>query len=320
MKWKWARWVLAAGILLFSGWRLAEAWSSLEHVDLVFRIGPAVGSALTGAGALLALALVSAAGARAANLPSPPRAGFWLGWMRVWFQGYFYRYIPGKLVLVVERARLGELLGVPRAASVMLVVWESLLLLSGAGVLGSIGLLSMPPREGQPVSGAAVAVLATASLAGSIVLWPALGAVAARFPRVRARLPGIVLTVSPLAQVALVAGNALAWLLLGASFALCCQALSPGSTPDATRLATWFVASYVGGQVASVVPAGLGIREALLVAGLADVVSAPVALAWAVAHRIVLLVVELVMVGLSLLIRLPPTVPAAPSSSLPEIR
>lgn len=301
-----ARWGLTGAILLFTGWRLTEAWTSLEATDLAFHPLPAIAAALAGAAALVSLALVSAAGARAAKLPTAePQPGFWLGWMRVWFQGYFYRYVPGKLVLVVERVRLGERLGVPKAASVMLVVWESLLLLSGAGLLGGVGLLALPGHAEEPVSGAAVVALAVASLVGSIVLWPVLGAVASRVPALRARLPGLVLVVTTPAQVALVVGNAVAWLFLGASFALLCRALSPGDTPDAARLVTWFVASYVGGQLASVTPAGLGVREALLVAGLADVVSAPVAVAWAIAHRILLSGVELILVALSQLIRLP---------------
>ncbi len=302
----WVRWGLAAAIVGYSAWQIRSSWGSLATAHLVLRPALLAAAVAMGGLALGCLATVSAVGARAAGLGAGDRQ-FWTGWLRVWFQGYFYRYIPGKLVLVVERVRLGELLGVPRAASVMLVVWESLLLMAGAGLLGGGGLLFLPRHGDEPVSGAAVAGLALVSLLGSIVLWPVLRQVARRVPSLAARLPGMVLNVSPVAQVALVAGNALAWGLLGASFACFCAATSPDgvTTPSVAMLVTWFVASYVGGQLASVVPAGIGVREGLIVAGLSGQVPAAIALAWALGHRIMLSTVELMLVGLATRIRLP---------------
>lgn len=298
------RYGLAAAILAYSSWKLADAWTSLEPTALVWRPAPLFGAGLVGGGALVALAVVSLVGLRAADLPpGGPAPGFVAGWMRVWFQGYFYRYVPGKVMLVVERARLGEKLGVPKAASVMLVVWESLLLLAGAGLFGGVGLLALP--EDGPLSGAVVGAFAGASLLGSIAMWPILGWIADRVPRLKEKLPGLILSVSPVAQAGLVAGNAVAWALLGASFALVCAAMAPGDPPDTAMLVVWFVASYVGGQLASVVPAGIGVREGLLVAGLATVAPAPLVLAWAVAHRILLAVVELLLLGATLLVKLP---------------
>lgn len=300
------RGLVAVGILVYGGWEVGRARAEIEATDLAFRWTPAIASAIAGGAGLLTLAGVSAAGARAAGL-GRPGPGFVRGWFRVWFQGYFYRYVPGKLFLVVERVRLAERLGVPRAASVMLIVWESLLLLAGAGLVGGVGLLALPPTAG--VSAPALAAVAVGCLVGSIVLWPALGLFARRFPAIGARLPGLALDVSPWAQLGLVLGNALAWTWLGASFALCARAMAPGEVPDTALLITWFVASYVGGQVTSVAPAGLGVREALLVAGLAGVVPAPIALAWAIAHRVLLSGVELLLFGCTLRIRLPESEP-----------
>src|SRR4051812_10424093 len=166
------RWVLAAAIVGVGAWRLREAWSGVEGAAFHVRPLEMVLAALTAAAALTSLALLSGAGVRAAGLPEggpPPR--LWLSWVRVWFQSYFFRYVPGKLVLVVERVRLGERLGIPRATSVLIVVWESFLLLAGAGILAGVGLLVSPPRVDGLVSGPAIAALATASLLGSLALW-----------------------------------------------------------------------------------------------------------------------------------------------------
>jgi len=312
------RWLLAALILGYSAWKLGGAWTALEPTALVWRPIPLLAGSLVGGAALVTLAVVAGVGLRAAQLPvGGARPGFWLGWMRVWFQGYFYRYVPGKLMLVVERARLGERLGIPKAASVMLVVWESLLLLAGAGLFGGVGLLALPGGDG-PLSGALVAALALASLVGSLLLWPIVGALARRAPRLAARLPGSVLTVSSAAQVGLVAANAVAWALLGASFALVCVGMAPDEAPPMGLLVVWFVASYVGGQLAGVVPAGIGVREGLLVAGLASVAPAPLVLAWAVVHRILLAVVELLLFGATFLAPFPEEAPVAPAAAAGE--
>lgn len=298
------RWLIAAAILGVVVWRLEGAWSGLDTTVFVIHRVEAALAALTAACALLTLAALSGAGVRAAGLPGPG-APLWPFWFRVWFQSYFFRYVPGKVVLVIERVRLGESLGIPRATSVVLVVWESFLLLAGAGILAGGGLLLRPPAVDGLVSQSAIGGLATAALLGSLALWPLLRIVVDRVPALRARVPGLVLSVPPLAQVALAVGNAGAWGLLGASFALTCRALDGGATVDPTMLVVWFVASYVVGQVTSVAPAGLGVREGLLVAGLAGLAPGPLALAWAVAHRILLSVVEILLVAASQLIPFP---------------
>lgn len=302
------RGLLAVGIL---GWCLSglgDAWSGVDRSLLVFEPGGVLLAAGAGAAGLLTLALVSAAGVRAAGLGQQP--GFWLGWIRVWFVGYFYRYVPGKVMLVVERTRLGATLGVPASTSVLLVVWESLLLLAGAGLAGSFGLLLRSPSAENlvsvsPVSISSVLALTAAALAGTLLLGPTLRTISRRWPELARRLPALLLEVPGPAQLLLVLGNSLAWMFLGLSFSQLAGALSPGEPPPMSSLLTWFIVSYVGGQLASVAPAGLGVREALLVAGLADLASAPLALAWAVAHRILLSTVELILVLGSLLLPLP---------------
>ena len=50
----------------------------------------------------------------------------------------------------------------------MLVVWESFLMLAGAGLLGGVGLLALPAAADQPVAGGAVVGLAVGALLGSL--------------------------------------------------------------------------------------------------------------------------------------------------------
>ena len=308
--------LVAVLILGWGGHSVWEAWNELDRSTLKLDPVGLMLAALAGAAGLLSLALTSALGVRAAGLGGAP--DFVASWLRVWFTGYFYRYIPGKVMLVVERARLGGRLGVPTSTSVILVVWESLLLLAGAGLAGGAGLALGASSQANPVSTRMIVLLAATALVGSLLLGPLLVALSTRWPRLAARLPGLLFQVPARAQLLLVGGNMIAWLLLGASFSLLAASVSPERAPPTGALLTWFIVSYVGGQVTSVAPAGLGVREALLIAGLADFVPAPLALAWAVAHRILLSTVELILVLLSQLLPLPnelePPIPRAPPS------
>ena len=72
-----------------------------------------------------------------------------------------------------------------------------------------------------------------------------------------------------------------------------------------------FVVSYVTGLVVGVTPAGLGIREGLLVAGLSGVYPAPTALAFGIASRVLMTIIEVALVGLAALVR-PPVAPEVP--------
>lgn len=242
--------------------------------------------------ALLCLATVSTFGIRASRLLSAtPFPRLWLWWMRVWFPSYFYRYIPGKVMLVAERVRLGSRLGIPAATSVLLVVWESGLLVAGSAVFGAVGMLVRPPTDGL-VSPPAVVALAVASLAGCLSFPLALRSLVRWFPALGGRIPGLALEVPAVAQLGLILGNAVCWWLLGVSFALTARLFAGGSEVDTASLVIWFVGSYVVGQVSSVTPAGIGVREAVLVGGLASVAPAPLVLAWAIANRLVLAGVE----------------------------
>lgn len=301
------RYAVTLAVLGWCGLQIARSWAAIQDVDLVFQPVTLGLSVLLCAASLLGLGALSWAGLR---LSQAAAAGL-VVWVRVWLQSYLYRYVPGKVMLLVERARLGARFGLASATSVVLAVWESQLVIAGAGLLSGAALLSRPAQPGDPVSGPAVTGLALLTLLGSLLLWPALRVLARRLPALHARIPGLVLSVPVTGQLALALGYAAVWAALGLSFSVCASALSPGLTPDTGLMVVWFVTSYVGGQVSSVTPAGLGVREGLLVAGLGAVAPPELVLAWAVAHRILLSATELILLALAQMIRLPAGPPTA---------
>lgn len=296
------RWSGTVAMVAWVGWRLAVEWEQATVPALrpmPWELGVA---AVTGAAALVGLALLYVAGLAALGLPVRGRVAWHL---RTWLQGYVYRYVPGKVMLVVERARLGERAGIPKATSLVLVLWETLLLLAGACVLAGVGVGFVPLGAAAPP---ALVVAAAVSSIGLVLCFPlGLRALARVSGGARRRLPPALLAVPARTQAALVLGYAGVWALLGGSFALSCRAFEGGQAAG-VAVAFWFVVSYVAGLVLAVTPAGLGVREGLLVVGLSGVFPAAAGLAFALVSRVLMTLVEGALVLVALRAR-PPVIP-----------
>jgi len=297
---------LALAILGWLGWRLASDWAEAAPPLPTPGLPELIGATATGGAALALLAglfvgLLVAVG----QDPAPHRAYAW----RSWLQSYFYRYVPGKVVLVVERVRMGAHLGIPRSTSVILVFWETLLLLVGACALAAVGLLvGEGDLVGAPSLGS-VALLGAVGAVGLLSIAPALRIAASRIPALGRKLPHLILDVGVAPQAALALGYAMVWLLLGVSFAWTCRWFEAGADAGAAEV-IWFVLAYVAGLVVGVTPAGLGVREGLLVAGLATRYPPATAMAFALTSRVLMTIIELTMLGFATRIRPPDATPA----------
>jgi uncharacterized membrane protein YbhN (UPF0104 family) len=112
-------------------------------------------------------------------------------------------------------------------------------------------------------------------------------------------------TVSYKFMLLLVLRYFLAWSLVTLAFVLLIQALSPQST--SFRLALFIAGSlsisWLAGLLAIVVPAGLGVREAMLTTLLATQLPTPVAAAAALAFRLYLIVLDLTLFAIAGVLR-----------------
>jgi hypothetical protein len=285
--------VLALAIVAWLAATLGSRWRGLAFPSWSASTAEVVVAFGAGALALGGLATLFVLELHALGLAREGHAPFYV---RLWFQSYFYRYVPGKVMLLAERMRLGETAGIPRATSAVVVAWETVLLLGGAGVLAPLGLL-----YGSDASIALGSVLCVAAVVAFLLLVR----VAARlWPTLDATLGPFVRGVSLRVQAGLVAGYALVWLLFGLSFAATCRWFESGEGAG-LGVALWFVSAYVAGLAAALVPAGLGVREAVLVVGLARWVPPDHALAMALASRIAMTAIELALVGLSRILTVP---------------
>lgn len=224
------------------------------------------------------------------RLALPPSAS-------VFFVGQLGKYLPGSVWSVVAQAEMGSRLGIPRRR--MGVV--GLLAIGLAMVTGLLaGLPAIPllvSRAGAQVSWWWVAV---ALVLGVVLLWPRLlNALITLGLRILRREP-LEHALSPAAIGLTTMWFLLAWVAAGLSVLALAHALAPAA--DIAHLA---VASMAGfalaaaiGMLSVVVPAGVGVRDGVLVLLLVSLMPLPAATAVVVINRFLTVLVDVVVAGL----------------------
>jgi hypothetical protein len=115
----------------------------------------------------------------------------------------------------------------------------------------------------------------------------------------------------PLVQVTLtwqeiwlaLAGYAVVWLLMGGSFALLANAITPLAASQWIAWVAVWAAAYTLGYLALLAPNGLGVREGVMVLLLGSLIAAPLPTIVALAARLWLAVGELLGAGIALTTR-----------------
>jgi uncharacterized membrane protein YbhN (UPF0104 family) len=229
---------------------------------------------------------------------------------RIWMLSQLGKYVPGKIWAALGRLVLLSRAGVPSSRSVVGMTYEIVLLILSGLLLSAATLPAWSPaaRAAVPIHVASAAALAGLALAGLAALglpWsrnlvslllgrfdPAMGAGAAR-------------SLGPLRLLGLAAGYGLSWALMGAGFAALLLAIHPVPALPLAGAAGAFVFSWVAGLVVFLAPAGLGVREGVLLLTLTPVVPGDVALLVVAGARVWTTAVELMAAGVALVVRQP---------------
>jgi len=162
---------------------------------------------------------------------------------------------------------------------------------------------------GLPVLLAERARLGRPALLGAVVV-VAVAALAVLFRRrllglARRRLPGFdPAELAPSAGTVawLVAGYAAYWVVTGLAFAALVASLYPLAAGDVPLVVAAYAAAYAAGFLALLTPAGLGVREGVLVIALTPVLPAGPALVVALVSRVWMMLVELAGAGIAHLV------------------
>lgn len=213
--------------------------------------------------------------------------------MRVFFVGFFVKYVPGKVAGVVAAVKVGTANGVTMSRN-LVTGTLCMLLVHLTGL--TIGLLT----GAQVLGGRAVWLALPAVPLLVAVCWPDLLGRAARMVLRLLRRPEPARSPSGRAVRVAVAWQTVSWLVSGLHLWL--LAVAMGAAPGRALplcVGAFGLASVVG-VLAVVVPDGLGVREAVLSGALALVLPVPSAVAVAVASRLVTTVGEVAIGGAAL--------------------
>lgn len=209
-------------------------------------------------------------------------------YLRIWWVSYLYRYVPGKVLLLVERARLGSAVGIPPVAGAALTVVETLLAILAGSAVSLLAVSYYAAADGGLLVG--VATLAV----GTVFLFPACFRVVIKSPFISKRFPELE-SVALGSRDILVAvlPYVLHYLLLGFSFFLVSLNLQLFTWAELPGLCGMYALSHVLSLIALIAPGGLGVREGALAVQLGRFLPTGVAEALAIGMRVWFTLVEL---------------------------
>jgi uncharacterized membrane protein YbhN (UPF0104 family) len=285
--------VAAAVAALVAGW--PEVRGDLSAADP----GLLALASLCAVGNILAAAAAWRAALAALGSPVSARPA-----VAIFCVGQLGKYLPGSVWPLVVQAQLTSRRGVPAAH----VVLAGALALTEAVVVSlAVGLLAVPalveatgvPGDSRMVVVVVVTVVIAAVAAGLVVgLSPRLVGAGIRGVLRVTRRPPLEAPVTRMGLGSVLAWAALSVALLGGHAAALAAAVGL-SWSVAVATASAYAVAEVTGLLAVPMPAGLGIREGVLVAVLAPVASVPAALAVAVLSRLVRTAADLGTAGLA---------------------
>jgi len=210
----------------------------------------------------------------AQHLPFPAAA-------RVWLVANLGRYVPGKVWSVAGLVVLAQRGGVAAWASAASAVAIQAVAIGTAVAV----VAAATPGATSPVRLAAAALVAVATIA------------ALAWRRAASAVAGLVGVpqIQPLSLVAVAESSAfgvLSWVAHGTAFWLLARGLGlPGALPLSTAVGA-FTLGYVLGLLALFAPGGVGVREVVLISLLTPTMGAGGAVAWSLASRVELTLVE----------------------------
>lgn len=201
------------------------------------------------------------------------------------------KYVPGSVWVVAIQADLGRRHRIPASVMAISYLVAALIAVGTGAVMGLAGLLSpeLPVARPLLVAVALAGIVLLVALARPAVLE---GILAWLARLLRRDLPRV--SVTPRAVALAVLLECLGWIMLGTHLWLLARPLGAAGATLPVTIGV-FALAFVAGLVLIPLPAGLGVREGLLVAALAPSLGAGVAVTAAVLSRLVLVVVDLAL-------------------------
>ena len=225
------------------------------------------------------------------------------GRLRLFFYTWLLRYIPGTVPFHASRILLADRLGVTKFAVAAGLLYENILLLGAAGLVGLTGLLIGFGLDGSsyvPYLAAGVLIACSPVLVQPQILLPISSRLLTMVGK-NSIEPGAVLSTPR--TLAVFSVYCFTHCLQGFAFYLVVVSIS-SPAPNLPLVAGSYVLAAGVGTIALFAPSGLGVREGVVVALLAGVMSSEAALLAAGLARLVSIAADLIPAGLTFAIDL----------------
>ncbi len=212
-----------------------------------------------------------------------------------WNVSLLARFVPTSALMIVVRVRLLESKGVPRRTTLVAIVYETLLQLVAATVIGAWWLIQMPQLEGHAARWAVLGV----PVFGLIALHPRVIGVAVSVVLRRLGRGGGTITLPN--RTVLVAATLYAVCLMVAGLGVLCtvKAFTSVDSGDVPLVVATYAIGFTVSVLAFMLPGGLGARETGLATALLPAIPFAVGLAVAVVTRLMQLGLEILLAGLT---------------------
>ena len=280
------RLVLVTAIFAYLGWGIYEGRDALAILDPDWHAGWIAGAFIAAVAAYQSLVV--------AWILLLRRTGHYdrselRSYFRIWWLSYLYRYVPGKLMLVIERARLGADVGIPAVVGGSFAVVEMLLAIVAGSTVALLSISYYASNESV-----VIVSLAIAAIAGILAL-PWGFRLLCSLPMIRHRFPELEQLSLSRRDLAVVTLPFIAhYLLLGASFFLIAMQVADLSVSILPGVIGIYALSHVLSLVAVFAPAGLGVREGALAVQLGRVMPTGLSEALAIGARVWFTIVEVI--------------------------
>ncbi len=212
---------------------------------------------------------------------------------RVFMVSEIARYVPGKIWQYISRIYLAERYQIPPALTLTSAVIELLLIMVAAGGIALANASRVLPQFEQQYR----PLFAIGLLAALALVHPRLLQTWSRLLAKFLRQEWIPFDVRYSHLVMLLMASVLTWVLTGLGFAFFVQSLIPSAEGRVVQLITIYAASWLIGLLAVLVPAGVGVREGAMTVLLATIMPQPTAAVVAIAARLWVTLLEVLLLG-----------------------
>ncbi|WP_047867392.1 YbhN family protein [Nocardiopsis sp. RV163] len=293
----WVRLALLLVVCVCVGLALRANWEQARDAATALPLWVLPAAVLTGMAGLAAQMLAWRALLAGMGSPLPRRTA-----ARVMFVGQLGKYLPGSVWAFVAQVELARDWNVPRtrgAAATLLAVGVTV----AAGL--AVAAVSLPLSSAEAARrwwwALALAPVLLAALHPRVVGW-GIRLAARPFARFREVAEAGPLDVRGRSMAAAVGWTLVAWMPLGLHVWLLTWAVGGEALRSLGPAVGAYALAWTLGLLVVFAPAGLGVREAVLVVALAPVVDAGAALVVAVLSRLVMTVADVAWAGLSVLL------------------